>query len=93
MEFAKAEDKKLWEKVMLPSIMSSDDSGTDDGEEVLVTHPLRWRTSKVDNFFSSLDQAAKQAKSSQALRQRKKRVIGGFSDRKVPAGLPKWATQ
>ena len=94
MEFDKADDKKLWEKIMVPSIMSSEESGAeDDGEEVLFTHPLPWRAPKVDTFFDSLDQAAKQTKSPQALRQMKKRVMGSFSARELPDGLPKWATQ
>lgn len=72
----------------------ADESGTeDDRNEVLFTHPLPWRAPKVDNFFDSLDQAARQTKSPQALRQMKKRVIGNFSARELPDGLPKWGTQ
>lgn len=78
---------------MVLSMMSSEESGVEDDEEILYIHPLPWRSRKVDAFFAALDQGTKESKSPQALRQMKKRVIGNSSKREIPVGMnfPKWA--
>ena len=74
-------------------IMSSEESGTDDGDEVLFVRPLPLRSAKVDTFFSTSDRTSKENKSPQALREIKRRVLASDSAREKPAGngLPKWA--
>ena len=73
--------------------MSSEESGTEDDEEVLIVKDLLWRSNKVDRFFKNLDE--KEEKSSQAKRQSKKRIRGypGMaSDRPKPemCESPSW---
>ena len=54
--------------------MSSEESGTEDDEDVLIVKDLLWRSNIVDRFFQNLDE--KEEKSSQAKRQSKKRIRG-----------------
>ena len=92
MEFSREGDKVLWEKIMILDLISSEESTVDE-EEVLVVHPLPWRSSKVDAMFNRLDEYTKDNKSPQALRQTKKRCVGNSSTRNIPVNslLPKWA--
>ena len=48
-------DKDKWCKVMVMSMMSSEESGKDEGEEVLIRCRLSWRAEKVNDFFKKLD--------------------------------------
>ena len=65
MSFAE-KDRKKWEKsnVLTMLFMSSEESATEDGEDVLLIKDLQWRSDKVGRFFQNLD--AKEEKSSQA---------------------------
>ena len=70
--------------------MSSDESGVESGDEhIFINHPLPWRSSKVEKFFTTLDEAAYQGKSPQAKRQMKKRCMGEISSREKPDNIPK----
>lgn len=69
--------------------MSNEESGT-DGEGCLVKKELPWRSSKVLNFFTELDDFVGGTKSAMAKRQTRQRVLSGVSDRAVPQG-PSWA--
>ena len=71
-------------------MMSSEESGDDN---TIIMKPLLWRAERVDRFFRTLDGKACDAKSPQAKRQTKKRVIGEPSTRPIPSahGLPSWA--
>ena len=73
--------------------MSSEESDVDNEDEVLTLHPLPWRAEKVDTLFRKLDEITLKAKSPQARRQMKKRVLGIESNRSTPsiAGVPSWA--
>ena len=73
--------------------MSSEESEIDEEDEVLTIHPLPWRSAKVDALFHKLDETTFKAKSPQARRQMKKRVLGTESSRSYPssAGVPSWA--
>ena len=48
-------DKDKWCKVMVMSMMSSEESGEDEGEEVLIRRRLSWRAERVNDFFKKLD--------------------------------------
>lgn len=82
-------DKKKWLKVLVPEMMSSEDSGDDEKNYV---KPLNWRSPLVKNFFTDLDQEFHASKSAQAKRQTKGREIASEdSSRPVPTGIPGWA--
>ena len=53
----KLEERKTmlakWCKVMVMLMMSSEESGEDDGEEVLIRCRLSWRAERVNDFFKS----------------------------------------
>ena len=78
---------------MTTAMMSSEESGNEDEEEILFIRPLLFRSAKVDRFFGMLDDRVKESKSPQARRQMKKRVRGDVSTRGLPVGhnYPKWA--
>ena len=75
----------LWEKVLILGFMSSEESDLDNEEEVLTLHPLPWRAEKVDMLFRKLDEITLKAKSPQARRQMKRRVLGAVSGRSSPS--------
>ena len=74
-------------------MMSSEESGDSDEEDnKIIVKPLPWRSSRINNFFQSLDQMSKEGKSPQSLRQMKKRILGSPSTRMRPVGqFPSWA--
>ena len=61
-------------------MMSSEESVTDEGEEVLKIRKLSWRKPVVDEMFEKLDSAANTSKTPQARRQMKRRVLGEASN-------------
>ena len=61
---------------MTLEFISSEDSGSDDGDEVLMVRPLPWRSTRVDHMFNDLDKQSLADKSLQAKRQMKHRVLG-----------------
>ena len=71
--------------------MSSEESGSEDGEEINVVMELPWRSSLVDEFFQSLDSQLMSEKSAKAKRQTKRRVKGQNSLRPAPSNAPGWA--
>ena len=75
------------------SLMSSDSSGEDDGEDVIVVHPLPWISADMIAFKRKLDEQIKKERSPQARRQMKRRVIGPSSTRPCPeeVDVPAWA--
>ena len=87
------EEKEKWRKVIAIDLISSDDSDTDEEEDVMVTRPLPWRSAHVTNFFHQLDAASLRDKTPQSRRQRKRRVEGSPSARPHPMieGIPDWA--
>lgn len=74
--------------------MSSEESGDDECDTIIIK-PLLWRAPRVETFFRSLDETAKDGKSSQSIRQMKQRVLGEPSQRSRPqAGeFPSWSVR
>ena len=64
----KSEDEK--KKWMELEVMSSDQSG-DDGDEIIMVHPLLWLSAEVVAFKKHLDDPLEKEKSPQAHRQMK----------------------
>lgn len=92
MVFADARYREAWEKVMTPDMIFSEDSGTDDGEEVLVVRPLPWRSARGSYMFQEVDRQNLKDKSPQSRRQMKRRVLGENSDwPQCTSELPQWA--
>ena len=61
-KFKNEEEKALWNKIMTTDFMSSDENGTDNGEEVLISKPLPWESTVVKRFKRKLDDAALEEK-------------------------------
>ena len=77
MKFADAKDREKWEKVMTIEFISSEDSGSDNDDEVLIVRPLPWRSARVDHMFiNNLDKQSIDNKSPLAKRQMMRRVLG-----------------
>ena len=93
MKFSDPKDKEKWNKILTAELTSSEESGTDDGEQVLIVHALPWRSNRVDQMFRSLDENALSLRSPQGRRQMKRRVAGSASTRLQCQieGIPKWA--
>ena len=88
------DEKAKWRTIMTMDFMSSDESGVDDGNEVLMSKPLPWESPSVTLFKKTLDDAALQQKSPLAKRQMKPRKRGMPSTRSKPsADYPDWAYQ
>ena len=75
------EQTKKWLKVMQNEYMSSEESGDED---VIIVHPLEWRSEYVNQMFRRIDTYCSSKKSPQAVRQMKKRVSGTISSRPKP---------
>lgn len=92
-KFSNPKDRERWEKVLCLDLMSSEESGFDDGDEILITRPLPWRSPRVDQLFKELDKHSLSEKSPQARRQMKHRSVGNPSTRPccVRDGVPEWA--
>ena len=84
---------KKWSKVLKMEYISSEESdGEDSIDSGIVIKPLSWRSKRLNSMFDHLDQQVSSTRSSQALRQTKKRVISDVpSTRMVPRNIPKWA--
>ena len=86
-------DLNQWKSILTMDLVSSDESDEENGEEVLIAHPLPWLSETVAHFKMSLDQQIANSKSPQARRQMKKRLIGGSSTRGALDDLPSWAVK
>ena len=75
IEFADVRDKEMWGKIVTLDMVSSEESGTDDGEEVLTVRPLPWRSARVRHMFRELDRQSLTDKSPKSRRQMKRRVL------------------
>ena len=91
--YTTTEEREEWLGVLKMAVMSSDSSGEEDGEEVIIVHPLSWISDNVKSFKNKLDEQIKNEKSPQARRQMKRRVLGPVSTKPCPASidLPSWA--
>lgn len=70
--------------------MSSDESGDDEGNEVIVSHPLPWLSGSVVQFKKALDDVSMKSKSPQSRREMKERRRGAPSLQPQPEGFPSW---
>ncbi len=84
-------DASQWMSIMKLEIMSSDESGMDDEEEVIIVHALPSLSEAVKDLKSLLDQRIVAAKTPQAKRQMKRRMTGISSSRSPSEDLPTWA--
>ena len=75
----------------MPEMMSSEESD-DENDDLITVEPINWRTERVSTFLYRLDSKVETAKSSQAKRQRKRRIESSECSLRVkPAALPDWA--
>lgn len=85
-------EKENWQSIIAMDFMSSEESCTEEGSDVLVSKPLSWESASVTAFKKTLDDAALDQKSPLAKRQMKPRRRGMPSARPKPAGdYPDWA--
>ena len=70
------EEKQSWKTIMTVDFMSSDESCTEEDQDVLLTKPLLWQSERVAYFKETLDEAALKQKSPLAGRQMKPRRKG-----------------
>ena len=92
MTFTDSEELEKWRLVVKAEFMSSDESATDEDDEVIVVKQLPWRSVHVGQMFRHLDDKGLKEKSPQARRQMKRRVKGHISNRPRPIGdIPSWA--
>ena len=88
-----AQEKAKWKCVLSLEFMSSDESGTEEDKEVIISHPLPWLSPNVQQFKRKLDEEALKEKSPQAKRMIKDRMVGVHSSRPKPAAakdIPSW---
>ena len=83
-------ERKKWEKVFIPDMMSSEESDQENDHNMVVRE-LPFRHERVTSYFHAIDEATYKTRSSQAVRQRKNRVLQGVSSRPIPSGVPKWS--
>ena len=87
-------DRAKWRKTLVTEMVSSDESGTDNGKATFSVKKLPWRSEKVTRFFDKLDVAHRARKSEQAAHQTKPRIHqGAVSTRQPPSHdqVPSWA--
>ncbi len=89
--YASEEEKEKWLSIIRMEMMSSEESADDEGEDVIVIHPLPWLSAEVTAFKQKLDEKSKNEKSPLARRQTKKRITGLPSMRSAPEKMPAWA--
>ena len=92
-QYKTEEEKETWMGIINAALVSSDSSGEEEGEEVIIVHPLPWISADVATFKKKLDGEIAKEKSRQARRQMKRRVVGASSNRPCPVNLdmPSWA--
>ena len=83
-----------WLSVLKLELMSSEESAMEEDEEVIIVHPLPWRSARLNTVMRGIDDAVYKVKSPQARRQMKRHVIGASSARPKPCAdnFPSWAT-
>ena len=64
-------------KFCVMKIMSSEENGeeTEGQKDCIVVKVLPWQSTKVNNCFETLDEALKNEKSKQSIRQMKRRIV------------------
>ena len=70
MAIQKTKQKEKWSKILAAELISSEESGSDDGEQVLIVHALLWRYIEQSGPYVS--------------QSRQNCTITAFSPREVP---------
>ena len=85
-------EKESWRRIMNIEYISSEESGYDDGDEVIITRPLPWLSATTQQFKRKLDLEIRNSKTPLARRQTKRRVDGDPSERPKPleSDIPPW---
>ena len=55
MHFRSDHAKKEWNQILTPEYISSDESGLEEDNDVLVVHQLPWRARAVSDVLKQLD--------------------------------------
>ena len=84
------QQKEKWRKIVVADMMSSEESDA-AADDTIIVKPLPWRSSKVTDFFQNLDALGSEAKTSQAKRQRRQRVLSTSASQRSKPSLPSWA--
>lgn len=89
--------KEKWGPCLVLDLMSSEESGDEDGEDedsegghAFRVRPLPWRSEKVTSFYIQLDKKFSKKQSRRSSIMTLKRHIGLVSDRPQPYDLPNW---
>ena len=91
MTFENEKHRAIWQDVLKLELISSEESGYDDGDEVIYVKPLPWRSKQFSEFVARLDIQAVSNKSAMAKRQSKRRLVGEPSARVCPTtDVPDW---
>jgi len=90
--FKDEDNKEEWKKILTMEFVSSEESGMEEDDEVIIIRPLPWLSSTVTEFKLKLDAETKLNRTPLARRQLKKRINGMPSDRARPAtdNIPTW---
>ena len=64
VKYRNEEERDKWMSVIKPEVMSSAESGEDDGEEVIIVRPLPWLSAEVTAFKQQLDEEIKKREKS-----------------------------
>ena len=81
------EKKKTWREILVPSFMSSEESGKEDGRPVLFVKYLPWRAAKVSKFLRQMDIKGEKKKSKRSILQTMPRLPGSDSARLKPTTI------
>lgn len=73
---------------MDPGLMSSEESGIDEDDQVIVVKSLPWQGDQVNDYFQRLDRRIQADKSLQAARQVKRRVPSALASSQPKPGSP-----
>lgn len=83
-------EKEKWLKGFTAEMMSSEESEDDD--DVITVKPLPWRSERLTTMFYRLDNRVESGKTTQAKRQKRKRVLGVIASTRPQADdVPQWA--
>ena len=93
MNFTDERQWDRWLSAMKMEFMSSEESGQEGDEEVIIVKTMPWRSDQVNRLIKQLDQKTQGERSSKARRQVIPRVfLGDPSSRIKPVddSLPSW---
>ena len=76
MSFSDERQRERWFSAMELEVMSSEESGIEAGDEIIVVKSLPWRHDQVNSLIQRLDDKIKNDRSPQAARQSKRRIYG-----------------